>query len=253
MRIPHSDRPTSPYSPMQLPFFFELDLPDLSELILSEESSHHIAQVLRMKEGASLLLTDGRGTRAEAVILEAHRRQTRVRISERSAEPRPRPEVRVAIPLIKNKNRLEWFLEKATETGVSEILPLITSRTEKSHFRTDRARHILVSAMLQSEQSWMPAITEPLTLTEVLTKRDAANKYIAHCMDIGQKQFLREVPLVPGDHLVLIGPEGDFTPQEVELAFSHDFQAIGLGDNRLRTETAALVAAVLILQRTGRM
>lgn len=238
---------------MQLPFFFEEHLPDSGEFFLSEESSRHIVQVLRMEEKASVLITDGKGTKMTVTIVQADRKKTLVRTTERTFLAKAAPAVAVAMPLLKNRNRLEWFLEKAAEIGVSQILPMVSERTEKQHIRMDRAIHILISAMLQSEQVWLPEIKEPVSFEQIVSSQGPANKFIAHCLPGSRKQSLDEVPLLQGDHLMLIGPEGDFTQKEIDWALGHHYTAVTFGDNRLRTETAAMVAAVLILNRVGRL
>jgi 16S rRNA (uracil1498-N3)-methyltransferase len=238
---------------MQLPFFFEEHLPDSGEFFLSEESSRHIVQVLRMGEKAPVLITDGKGTKLTVTIVQADRKKTRIRTTQRSFLAKAAPEIAIAMPLLKNKSRFEWFLEKAAEIGVSQIVPMVSERTEKQHFRMDRAIHILISAMLQSEQAWLPEIREPVSFEQIVSSQGSANKFIAHCLPGSRKQSLVEVPLLPGNHLILIGPEGDFTQKEIDWALGNHFIAVTLGDNRLRTETAAMVAAVLILNRVGRL
>ena len=147
--------------------------------------------------------------------------------------------------LLKNSNRFEWFLEKATEIGVAEVIPLLCERTEKQHFRYDRMKNICVSAMLQSQQVWLPALSEPASFASVCEAGNYRQKLIAHCME-GEKKTLAGV----GDassQIILIGPEGDFTEREVELAKENGFMAVSLGHTRLRTETAGVAAATLML------
>jgi 16S rRNA (uracil1498-N3)-methyltransferase len=235
---------------MQLPFFFEENLPVPDEFILSEESSKHIVQVLRMQELDQLNITNGKGEVLTAFIVTADKKKTAVKITARNFfTPRP-GKVSVAVSLIKNKTRFEWFLEKATEIGVSEIIPLICQRTEKQHFRHDRMQNILVSAMLQSQQSSLPLLHEPVTFEEAIKKSAHSNKFIAHCTDAEKKQLANEASgSKQGDQIILIGPEGDFTKSEIELALQHNFIPVSLGETRLRTETAAFVAAVLLLNK----
>lgn len=175
--------------------------------------------------------------------------------------PRTGPSVTLGISPLKNASRFEWFLEKATEIGINRILPLMCERTEKEQFRLDRLTNILVSAMLQSMQTWLPELGMPQPLGTVLSSdisgmlsAESASvqraggeprKFIAHCMD-GDKQPLREVydPVSPS--VLLIGPEGDFTPSELETALSRHWKPVSLGTTRLRTETAAVAGAVLL-------
>jgi 16S rRNA (uracil1498-N3)-methyltransferase len=146
--------------------------------------------------------------------------------------------------LIKNTNRFEWFLEKATEIGVSEIIPIICERTEKQNFRHDRMKNILISAMLQSQQAWLPILHEPIKFLEVVKNSSQQNKYIAHCSEEEKKELSNETSRKSS--IILIGPEGDFTKNEIELAIENKFVPVTLGDTRLRTETAGMVAAVLL-------
>ena len=236
---------------MQLPFFFEEHLPVSDEFTLSEESSKHIVQVLRMHESDQLLITNGKGETLTAFISVSDKKNTEVQITGRTFHPRHNAKVSIGVSLIKNKNRFEWFLEKATEIGVSEIIPLICRRTEKQHFNHDRTNNILVSAMLQSQQAWLPLLQEPLKFAEIMKRCVHPNKFIAHCME-GQKKHLTmettdNCRVQPGDRLILIGPEGDFAEDEIEIAIRHNFIPVTLGETRLRTETAGLVAAVLLL------
>lgn len=238
---------------MQLPFFFEENFPVPDEFILGEESSKHIVQVLRMHELDQLRITNGKGEVLTAFIIAADKKKTTVKITERTFFPGHIAKVSIAVSLIKNKNRFEWFLEKATEIGVSEIIPLICRRTEEQHFKYDRMKNILVSAMLQSQQAWLPLLHEPVKFEEKIKTSSYQNKFIAHCMEGQKKQLTNETsdnyPIQQGDQLILIGPEGDFTKEEIEIAIQHNFVPVSLGETRLRTETAALVAAVLLLNK----
>ncbi|MEP6947668.1 MAG: RsmE family RNA methyltransferase [Ginsengibacter sp.] len=243
---------------MHLPFFFEENLPVQDEFILSEDSSKHIVQVLRMHESDQLNLTNGKGEVLKAFIVIADKKKTAVKITGRTFFAQRSGKVSIAVSLIKNKNRFEWFLEKATEIGVSEISPLICRRTAKQHFHYERMKNILVSAMLQSQQSWLPLLHEPVKFEEKIKKSDHPNKFIAHCMEDPKNQLANEISgnhrsgnyqIQHGDQIILIGPEGDFTKNEIDLALQHNFIPVSLGKTRLRTETAALVAAVLLLNK----
>ena len=144
----------------------------------------------------------------------------------------------------KNVSRFEWFLEKATEIGVGEIIPLICERTEKEKFRQDRLQQILISAMLQSQQCHMPLLQEPLAFNKAVNL-NFEQKFIAHCTD-EKKAPLSTQSKRSTSSLILIGPEGDFTNIEIELALNKKFVPVSLGENRLRTETAGIVAATLL-------
>jgi 16S rRNA (uracil1498-N3)-methyltransferase len=218
------------------------------ELTLDEDNSRHIVQVLRMQPGEALQLTDGKGALLTAVIVEDHKKKCRVRLQSSIFQPPPKRNVVVAISFLKNASRFEWFLEKATEIGVSSIIPLLCERTEKQHARTDRLRNILVSAMLQSQQCWLPDLPDPMSFTELLSNPPAEARFIAHCLEEPQptisladwRQYASK------SQLILIGPEGDFSPIEIESALKEGFLPVTLGDNRLRTETAGVVAATLL-------
>ncbi|MGZ5245483.1 MAG: RsmE family RNA methyltransferase [Flavitalea sp.] len=213
---------------------------------LPEESSRHISSVLRMQVGEEITLTNGKGTVYNAVIDDAHKKRTRVRITGSTQHEKPRQRLMMGVSLLKNTSRFEWFLEKATEIGVTDIVPLICSRTEKQQFRKDRMQTILVSAMMQSNQFWLPELYEPVKFKDSLSLLSEVDfKMIAHC-EAGDKQELQEILTEKNSRSILIGPEGDFTPEEIELALGKGFRPVSLGDTRLRTETACIVAATLL-------
>ncbi len=233
---------------MAFPFFYISDFdPDQSVITLDEDQSRHIVQVLRMQTGERLNLTDGRGNLIEAVILDSHKKHCTVTFQETQFTDAPVRYATIAMSLLKNTNRFEWFLEKATELGIREIVPLVCKRTEKEKFRHDRMKQICISAMLQSQQVWLPVLSEPVEFDEFITLPSAPSKYIAHCME-GEKESL-SAALHTNDHstVILIGPEGDFTPEEVSLATTNGYKAVSLGQTRLRTETAGVAAAVLVV------
>ncbi|HXD77381.1 MAG TPA: RsmE family RNA methyltransferase, partial [Puia sp.] len=213
------------------------------EILLDEDNSRHIVQVLRMKEGEELLLTDGKGNLLTAAITGAAKKKCRVKVS--TAEVRPPPERRVAIGIspVKNGARFEWFLEKATEVGVTEIIPLICDRTERQQVRADRLQNILVSAMLQSRQVWLPVLRPATPFGEIVAARNEGRRMIAW---LGGGAHEPCPGPDPAASLILIGPEGDFTGEEAAEAMDKGFIPVSLGHNRLRTETAGVVAATLL-------
>jgi 16S rRNA (uracil1498-N3)-methyltransferase len=219
------------------------------EIVLDEDVSRHIMQVLRMKTGEHLQLTDGRGNLLKAVIVDGHKKRCVVKWVDAIFTPPPEKKVSLAISLLKNASRFEWFLEKATEIGVTEIIPMLCERTERQHFRKDRMQHILVSAMLQSQQAWLPALQLPTPADQVITGSRHTRKYIAHCLE-GDRHPLADAvragDRATGSALILIGPEGDFSSKEIELALRESFIPVTLGETRLRTETAGVAAAVLL-------
>lgn len=231
---------------MQLSFFFEESFPDSNQFILSENSSRHIVQVLRMKEGELIQLTNGKGYTLTAEIILPHKKSTEVKIIERTFIPQREPKVTIAISFIKNAGRFEWFLEKATEIGVSQIIPLLCTRTEKTHFREERMKTILVSAILQSRQAWLPELCAPVPIMELIKNKSYSQKFIAHCLDEEKTELKDVVTNALSPKIILVGPEGDFTKEEIEAALVQAYQPVSLGETRLRTETAGLVAAVLL-------
>jgi len=197
---------------MNLPFFFIIDLNNKT-ITLDEDTSKHIS-VLRLQKGEEVLLTDGRGKKAKATIVDDNRKKTVVEISSIETKPGSKTKIAIGISLIKNSSRFEWFLEKATEIGASEIIPLICARTEKEKFRFDRMQNILISAMLQSQQCWLPILHEP-TGFEKIIQLTYDQKFIAHCEETN-KQSLNQQILKSINQLIIIGPEGDFTHDEIE-------------------------------------
>ena len=230
---------------MALPFFYESTVAASSSLFeLSEETSKHCIQVLRMRTGERLQLTNGKGGLYTASIAQEDKKHCTVNIESEKQYPAPDKKITIAVSLLKNANRFEWFLEKATEIGVTEIIPLICTRTEHTRFRFDRMQQILISAMLQSQQSWLPELCEPKKLETLFQGHPATQKLIAHCEE-DVKTPIQSISLTESV-LMLIGPEGDFTPEEIKLAIGHAYQPISLGNTRLRTETAAIVASTFL-------
>ncbi len=233
---------------MALPFFYSNEIKtDTSHFILNEETSKHVVQVLRMQNGEQLQLTDGKGILFTAEITDNNRKRCTVRLLQTTDQRRQTTEITIAISLVKNATRFEWFLEKAAEIGVTEIIPLLCGRSEKQHFRYDRMQGILISAMLQSQQTWLPSLSEPKKFTEAIAKATQQQKFIAHCEDENNKvQLTTQLLDTSASKLILIGPEGDFTKEEIQQALKNNFIPVALGNTRLRTETAGVVAAALL-------
>jgi 16S rRNA (uracil1498-N3)-methyltransferase len=229
---------------MALPFFYISNYDGTQkQIVLDEDTSKHIVQVLRMKKGEKLNLTDGKGNLLTCEIIDDHKRHCVVNVKGTMYKAQGLRMVSVAISLLKNTNRFEWFLEKATEIGVSEIIPLICERTEREKFRFGRMQGIVISAMLQSQQCWLPLLQQPVDFKKIVEQPTTEQKFIAHCME-GEKRSLSNFLISQSQNLqILIGPEGDFTKQEIELALQHNFIPVALGETRLRTETAGVVAA----------
>ncbi len=228
---------------MTLPYFYVAQFAG-DTLQLDEETSKHIVGVLRMKMNQELLLTDGKGKKALAFITDDNRKRCIVRIRNTEYVHIKEPRVAIGISLIKNSSRFEWFLEKATEIGVHSIYPLICARTEKEKFRFDRMHQILISALIQSQQCWLPVLSEPVELENFIQQKQFENRLIAHCMP-EKKSSLNDIDRSK-DTLILIGPEGDFTENEINQSLQKGFFPVTLGTTRLRSETAGIVAAALL-------
>lgn len=230
---------------MALPFFYINSFTGEEFITLDEDTSRHVVQVLRMDEGEKLNLTDGKGNLLTCEINQADKKHCNVRILQAINYKQKTKNITIAISLLKNTNRFEWFLEKATEIGVSEIIPLICERTEKEKFRFDRMNSILISAMLQSQQCWLPVLHEPTQFDDLVMRQfDNTNKFIAHCVEETKSPLSSKS--INGSTIILVGPEGDFTKEEIDLAVQNGFIPVSLGETRLRTETAGVVAATLL-------
>ncbi|NBT16736.1 MAG: 16S rRNA (uracil(1498)-N(3))-methyltransferase [Chitinophagia bacterium] len=226
-----------------LPLFFQENLDRPEDLVVaSEETRRHVVTVLRMQVGESILLTDGKGLEVEAEITKADKKTLELKKRKSTRHDPPVQQIILAISLLKNATRFEWMLEKATEIGITAFYPLLAERTERQHFRGERLRQILISASMQSGRFHFPVLHEPISLTSLVDIDFSGNKYIAHCMQ-GEKQVLRRQE---GNQTLLIGPEGDFSPTELDMALAKGFQPVTLGNTRLRTETAGMVGAVLM-------
>lgn len=213
---------------------------------LDEEESRHLLTVLRRQPGDRLLLTDGRGFFYQAELAEAGKKQAVARILETTPAPPERPaRLHVGIAPTKQIERFEWFLEKATEIGIDEITPLLCRRSERDTIRLDRLEKILVSAMKQSMRARLPKLNALTPLKKVLENAAEPQKRIAWCADAPLPHV--QATLERGrDALILIGPEGDFAPEEVELALKNGFAGVSLGAARLRTETAGVLAVAAV-------
>ncbi len=236
---------------MPLPFFFAGQIEQATQTaILSEETSWHVVHVLRMQNGEKLNLTDGKGNLFLVQIISNDRKKCLVKIESSVRQASPKRNIHVAISLIKNTGRFEWFLEKATEIGVTSIIPMLCTRTEKQHFRIDRMQSIIVSAMIQSQQCYLPVLHEPVKFNDILSFSFSANaeRLIAYCGGEYPKFPIVSLPAKQSS-LICIGPEGDFTSAEVESALQKGFQIVSMGDTRLRTETAGVVASTLLCIR----
>lgn len=209
---------------------------------LPEEEAQHCTRVLRLNIGDEITLTDGKGNFYQAEITAATNKRCQVAIKEtRYQEPLWPCHLHIAMAPTKNMDRNEWFAEKATEIGFDELTFLNCRFSERKVIKTERISKILVSAIKQSLKARLPKLNEMTDFHTFIQQDFKGQKFIAHCYE-GEKKQLKEA-LTPGeDTLVLIGPEGDFSEEEVQKAIEHGFVPISLGKSRLRTETAALVA-----------
>jgi 16S rRNA (uracil1498-N3)-methyltransferase len=225
-------------------FFYDGPLNESTTVSLDADTAKHIWQVLRMEAGDRVALTDGKGTLAEGSIHIAERHKCNVTLEKVTFHPRPGGMLHLCVAFTKNNSRNEWLLEKTTELGVASIIPIAASRSEKTHMRHDRWHKILQSAILQSQQHYLPFLAEVTPLKQVIAQYSGnVQKLIAHCIADGVRRPFSEMLNPTGEAVLLIGPEGDFAPDEVNLCMQHGFSPVSLGNHRLRTETAAITAA----------
>lgn len=217
--------------------------PDIqSKAELPEEEAQHCTRVLRLTTGDEITLTDGKGNFYRAEITTATNKRCLVAIKETIfQEPLCPCHLHIAVAPTKNMDRNEWFAEKATEIGLNELTFLNCRFSERKVIKTERIEKILVSAIKQSLKARIPLLNEMMDFDKFITQDFKGQKFIAHCYQ-GEKPPLKEVLQKGEDALVLIGPEGDFSEEEVSKAIQQGFTPISLGKSRLRTETAALVA-----------
>lgn len=209
---------------------------------LPEEESGHCVRVLRLNEGDEILITDGKGIFYKAAISKAHHKRCGVEILEQWRQPALwNFKLHIAVAPTKNIDRMEWFAEKATEIGIDGITCLNCRFSERREIKPARLEKILVSAMKQSQKATLPALEGMVDFKRFISTPFDGRKFIAHCED-GEKPLLKQTYKRGENALILIGPEGDFSPEEIELAMKNGFEPISLGESRLRTETAALVA-----------
>ena len=218
---------------------------------LSEEESKHCVRVLRLGRGDTLHITDGRGNLFCCQITDDNPKRCTVRVTTTQAQWEPLPyRLVMAVAPTKNIERFEWFLEKATEVGVSEIVPLLCERSERRALKIERAERVVVSAMKQSLKVFCPALRPLTPLADLLAEPFDGRRLIAHCdAPRMEKRHLFDTLRPHENLLVLIGPEGDFSPAEIDAALRAGFEEITLGRQRLRTETAAVVATVMAATR----
>lgn len=213
------------------------------EVLFDKEESRHIIKVLRKKEGDTLHLTNGNGYIFNAVLVSANPKQCIANIEFSEKQPPLNYKLHLAVAPTKLNDRYEWFLEKATEIGITEITPIICDHSERKVVKIDRYEKKVLSAMKQSLKAYLPIIHPAITFKQFINSQQNidSKKLIAHCEET-EKKSLKNSIQVNDAVTILIGPEGDFSSSEIALARQHHFIPISLGESRLRTETAAIVA-----------
>ena len=213
-----------------------------SEFTLSEEESSHAVRVLRLQAGDEIDIVDGVGGFYKAVITNPHPKHCEFEIKESTLEFGKRDyKLHIAIAPTKNIERLEWFVEKCTEIGIDEITPIICRFSERKIIKPERIEKIIVSAAKQSLKAYFPKLNPMISFNDFFKKYNSQMQFIAHCYE-GEKPLLQHAYKQSSDCIIMIGPEGDFSLEEVNKAVSEGFQPISLGNSRLRTETAGIAA-----------
>nr|WP_299339566.1 16S rRNA (uracil(1498)-N(3))-methyltransferase [Allomuricauda sp.] len=215
------------------------------QFFFSPEESKHVVKVLRKKEGDVVHITNGRGSLFTAKILVADLRKCMAEIVDEEKTIPKRHRLHLAVAPTKMNDRFEWFLEKATEIGVDEITPILCEHSERKTIKLERYQRVLQSAMKQSLQTFLPKINPLTKYSDFLNLGHNAIGYIAHCQE-GEKMDLKRRLVPDSSILILIGPEGDFSKSEISLALEKGFMPVSMGKNRLRTETAAIVACMTV-------
>ena len=220
--------------------------------MLDEQESKHAIRVLRLVRGDRVVLIDGRGGWYEAIIEEEHPKRCKLRIQSHTPDYHVLPyHLHLAISPTKNMDRFEYFLEKATEIGISEITPLICQRSERKQVKAERMERILVAAMKQSLRAFKPVLNSITGMEEFLTKDREGSLGIAHCFPSERKRIV-DLDRSAASYTLLVGPEGDFTEEELKRALERGYVPFHLGDSRLRTETAGvyIASAISLLYQT---
>jgi len=212
-----------------------------TEFSFDKEECRHIVKVLRKSEGDTIHITNGKGELFIAEIILADLKNCTAKITGRQLQSPKTYYLHMVVAPTKTNDRYEWFLEKATEIGVDEITPVICDHSERKVIKTERYQKIIQSAMKQSLSYYMPALNDPINFSDFIKKNVSGQKFIAHCED-SQKIPLQRVALADHKITILVGPEGDFSIEEIKIAIQNGYTPISLGNNRLRTETAAIVA-----------
>ena len=208
---------------------------------LSESESKHAVRVLRKNTGDTLHIVNGKGSLFTCKITDAHPKRCTLEVIQTEEQPTIQPEIHLAVAPTKGNDRMEWLMEKATEIGITSITPIICERSERKTIKTERLEKVAVAAMKQSLKVWLPIVNEPKSFQDFVNSQHKGQRCIAHCLSEGQES-LKNYCQQGQATTILIGPEGDFTSNEIKMASDNGFHPITLGESRLRTETAALVA-----------
>ena len=231
-------------------FFNNKLLKSTDEILFSEDEAKHIVKVLRKKIGDEILVTNGKGLKWRGTISSINIKNLKAIRLDAKLMPKPIENIHIAISIIKSNSRMEWFIEKATELGVNEITPIICFNTERKSLNLDRCQKIMISAVKQSKRFFIPKLNPVISLKEFLALKNKNNDtYIAHCYK-GEKKLVHEIQSINNKVTVMIGPEGDFSTDEINFSINNNAIPISLGENRLRSETAGIFAiSNLIIQK----
>ena len=221
---------------MQL--FFSDNLEE--EITLTNEENRHITRVLRKKIGDNLFFTNGKGLLYTGEITAIEKNTPKIEIIKKEKKEKIHNYyLHIAIAPTKNINRFEWFLEKATEVGIDEITPILCERSERKKINQERCNRILISSMKQSLKYYLPKLNNPIVFNDFIKQKLDGDKFIAHCLN---KDKIKLDKSINKKSNILIGPEGDFSEKEITLAIKNNFQSLSLGNSKLRTETAGVIA-----------
>mgnify|MGYP000026491169 FL=1 len=224
--------------------FYQPDISGGADALLGEEAKH-CAKVLRKKAGDEILITDGLGYFYTARLVDAQAGCCRFSVIGKQYFPPPLPQIILAVSPLKHPDRYEWMVEKCTEAGATAFIPTIFSRSQKKQIKADRITKITISAMKQSLRAWLPQLHAPVTFSELTNRFPHSKRLICSASGLPPSHWLNEVQHTP-EILVTVGPEGDFTEEELQTAKNEGFLPVSLGPNRLRTETAAFAATILL-------
>ena len=223
---------------MQL--FYDSNFNAIDERIqVGAEESRHIAKVLRKQIGDNVSITNGKGLLVEGILRSNHPKKCEIEVLKRKQSNSPKTYLHIAIAPTKANDRFEWFLEKSTEIGIQEITPLLCDHSERKVIKWERYQKVLLSAMKQSLNTFLPKLNNLTPFIDFVNSSLDTNKLIAHCENEPKESLSK---ILSSSNTILIGPEGDFSSDEIQLALSKDFKAVSLSESRLRTETAGIIA-----------